>query len=144
MVRIIATLAALFSVQAFACPNLTGSYTCNYGNGQSEQISVSQREANGITYYSYNNDEFAADGSVVPLQDSADLKQATFKAWCENTTLKNQIMGKYYNNGTYFGDLNMVIDITSANGNLQQNATGNLKGSQGDYPINNSVTCTKN
>lgn len=142
--KIIIALAAAFSVQAFACPNLTGSYTCDYGNGQTEQMTISQEERNGVTFYKYNNDEFAADGTVYPLQDSAELKQGTFKAWCESTILKNQIMGKYYNNGSYFGDLDMTMDLTLNNGNLSQVAKGSLKSANGDYPINQTVTCNKN
>lgn len=143
--RTIAALALMFSAaSAFACPNLAGSFTCNY-NGQKEVITVTQSMKGAVTVYMVNGSEIVADNQVRNIPDDESLKNATFRAWCDDTvTLKGQILGKYYNNGSYFGDLTADINFLLANGNLKQVTTGELKGANGNYPINNETVCTKN
>lgn len=142
MFRAIILAAAFVSASAFACPDLTGNYTCTYGNGQTEDVAITQEVREGVTYFKYNNDEFAADGREYTLADSAELKEGKFSAWCEDVTLKNKIVGKYYNNGSYFGDLTMIVDITKSGTSINQAVNGSLKSSNGEYPINQTVTCT--
>jgi hypothetical protein len=142
MLRIITVLAALFSVTAMACPDLTGAFTCTYSDGSTEVMNIKYRTENGISYYTYGSDEFAADGTVYPLADSDNLKSGTFSAMCsDDITLKNNIKGEYYYQGSDYGPLDMTINYSMDNGNLKQVASGTLKGSA--FP-DQTATCTKN
>ncbi len=143
--RILASLALLFSVQAFACPNLTGSFTCTYQDGSSETVTISQADKAGVTVYNYNGSDIPADNMTYQIPDDESLKQATFRAWCENESLKGNIVGKYYNNGSYFGDLNMVLDLALEGNNLKSTTSGSLVDTSGkSYPLDGTTTCVRN
>ncbi len=142
--RTIAALLLLVSVNAYACPELTGSYTCTYQDGSSEVLSISQENKDGVTVYNYNGSMIPADNKVYPVPDDETLKQATFRAWCETATLKGNIVGKYYNNGALFGDLDMTLSLSLDGTSLKSVTTGALTNSGGTYPLDGSVTCARN
>ena len=143
--RTIVAALALVSSQAFACPDLTGTYTCTYSDGSTEIVSMAQENKDGVTVYTYNGSSVPADNKAYPVPDDETLKEGTFRAWCDDTqVLKAELLGKYYNNGAYFGDLTLNMDFSIENNNLKQTTTGMLKSSSGDYPLNNEVLCTRN
>lgn len=142
--RKLAALALLFSAQAFACPDLTGAYTCKYQDGSSEVVTISQESKAGVTVYNYNGSSIPADNVVYPMPDDQNLRSATFRAWCENASLKGNILGKYYNEGNYFGDLDMTLDLSLDGTNLKSVTTGTIKNSGGTYPLDGQVVCTRN
>lgn len=143
--RKLALVALAFSVQAFACPELTGTFTCTYSDGTSETMAISQQVVNGVTVYNYNGTEIRADNQIYPVPEDETLKEGTFRAWCEDAvTLKGEMKGKYYNGGSYFGDLVMNLAFSKAGSDLKQVTTGNLKNGGGDYPLNSEVTCIAN
>ncbi len=143
--RTIAALALLISVQAWACPDLTGTFTCTYQDGSQEVVNMSQELKNGVTVYNYNGTPVAADNVVNDVPDDESLKQATFRAWCDdNITLKAELKGKYYSEGNYFGDLLMNMEFTMVGNDLKQVSTGSIKNSGGDYPLNGETLCTRN
>ncbi len=136
----------LFTAQAFACPNLTGSYTCNYQDGSSEVVTVSQDQKDGVTVYNYNGSEMPADNQTYQIPDDENLKQGTWRAWCDagSEVLAAQILGKYYNQGSYAGDLTMNIAISLNGGNLQQVTNGQLVNSGGSHPFSETMVCNRN
>lgn len=106
---------------------------------------MSQADKNGVTVYNYNGSEIPADNVTYPVPDDQNLRNSTFRAWCEGDMLKGNIVGKYYDNGAEFGDLDMVLSLSLDGNNLKNVTTGNLKGKDGNvYPINADVTCTRN
>jgi hypothetical protein len=143
--RSIIALALAFSAQAYACPSLTGNFTCTYQDGSRDTVSISQEMKDGITTYSYNGGLIQADNVARPIQDEEEIREATLRAWCDDaTTLKAQMLGKYYNNGSYFGDLTINLFLSMEGANLKQVTDGNLKSANGDYPIQGQVVCTPN
>lgn len=143
--RILAAIALLFSAQAFACPNLTGAYTCTYQDGTSDVVTMTQEEKGGVTIYNYNGSLIPADNALYPVPDDDNVKQATFRAWCDNASLKGNIVGKYYNNGALFGDLNMTLDLSLNNTSLKSVTTGTLTATNGTvYPLDGDLTCVRN
>lgn len=144
--RKFAVLALLFSAQAFACPNLTGSFTCTYPDGSSQVVAISQQlRADGITVYNHNGSDIPADNVAYPVPDEANLRSATFKAWCADAnTLSAQLVGQYFQDGAYFGDLDMTSNFTLAGTDLKQVTAGTLKNAGGEYPLNSDMTCTRN
>lgn len=142
--RILAAALLLVSAQAFACPDLTGSFTCSTPNG-TEVLNLSQADKNGVTVYNYNGSDIPADNQAYPMQDDQSIKEATFRAWCEGASLKGNLIGKYYNAGSYFGDLNMTLDLSLQGNDLLNVTGGTLVTTSGQtYPLDNSVVCTRN
>src|ERR1035437_10237624 len=98
--RTLAVIALPFSAQAFACPTLTGAYTCTYQDGSKEVMNVTQDTKGTVTTFSINGSEMVADGQVRPVPDDANIKNANFKSWCDDdVTLKGLLVGQYFNNG---------------------------------------------
>jgi hypothetical protein len=140
--RKLAALALLVSVNAWACPDLTGTYTCKYQDGQTEVVTLSQENKDGVVIYNYNGSSIPADNVARPVPDDATLREGTFRAWCETDIFKAQLLGKYYDQGVYFGDLTLNIDFTKVGNDLKQVNTGSVKNSASEYPINAEVVCT--
>ena len=145
--RKFAVIALLFSGSAFACPNLTGNYTCTYQDGSSEVVSITQTTdaTTGVTVYTHNGSQIPADSNAYPVPDDATLKEATFKAWCaDDATLSAQLVGKYFQDGAYFGDLDMTSNFSLVGTDLKQVTAGTLKNTGGTYPLNSELTCKLN
>jgi hypothetical protein len=143
--RTLIAVALLFSAQAFACPELAGTYTCTFSDGTEETGTVTQSVVNGINIYNYNGTEIRADGVTYPVPEDETLKEGTSRAWCDDPlTLKGEVIGKYYSGGSYFGEVVLNLEFSKVGTSLRQVTTGNLKNSGGDYPINSDITCTAN
>ncbi len=143
--RTFATMALLFSVQAYACPQLTGAYTCAYQDGSSEVITLSQELKDGVTVYTHNGSTIPADNVAYPVPDDANIREATFRATCTgDVTLSANLTGKYYQDGQYFGDLNMTSNFSLNGKDLKQVTVGTLKNQGGEHPLNSELTCTRN
>ncbi len=141
--RTLAALALLFSAQAFACPTLTGNYTCTYKDGTNETVSITQSaDKAGMVTYIYNGSQVPANNQIYDVPDDQSVKQGKFRAWCDDdVTLKSQLIGKYWSNGSYFGDLTMNMNFQIESGNLKQVTTGNVVNSGGTYPIDDTLVC---
>lgn len=145
--RILAALALLVSVNAYACPDLSGSFTCTSQDNTSEVVTLSQENKDGITIYNYNGSMIPADNQAYQVPDDQNLKEGTFRAWCDandNVTLKTELIGKYYDQGSYYGDLTMNMDFSLNGTDLRQVTTGKLVNSGGEQPLNGDMTCVRN
>ncbi len=142
--RSLTALALLFSINAWACPNLAGNYTCTYQDGSSEMVSISQENKNGVITYSYNGSSVPADNIARQIPDDETIKQGTFRAWCEDVVLKAEMLGKYYSNGSLYGDLTLNMSFSKIGNDLKNVTVGLLKNSGGEYPLNSEVTCSFN
>lgn len=141
--RTLLAVLLLGSVQAFACPNLTGSFTCTYSDGSSEVLNITQEAKEGVTTYNINQSLTPADNVIYTVPDDETLKEGTFRAWCnDDVTLKGELIGKYYDQGSFFGDLLLNIDYSLDGANLKQVTTGTLTSANGQYPINAETVCT--
>ena len=143
--RKLAALALLFSAQAFACPQLAGVYTCSYQDNSSEIITITQELKDGVTVYTHNGSQIPADNQSYPVPDDANLRSATYRAFCPDAaTLSANLVGKFYQDGQFYGDLDMTSNFTLEGANLKNVVTGTLKNQGGDYPLNSEVLCTRN
>ena len=143
--RSLLAILAFSSINAFACPDLTGTFTCTFSDGSSDVLTVSQENKDGVTLYIFGGEVTPADNAIYTIPDDATLKQGTFRAWCDDSvTLKAQILGQYYDAGQYYGDLTLNINYTIENGNLKDYTNGTLVNSNGTYPINSETVCTRN
>jgi len=144
MLRTLAVFAFLASAQAFACPNLTGSYTCT-DNGQSQIMTISQANKGTFTDYNVNGQDIVTDNIAHPQPDQDNVKQSTMRAWCnDDATLHLQLLVKYYDNNAPVGDITVNLDISMQAQNLHQVTTGGLAANGQTYPVNSDIVCTKN
>ncbi|HAG90651.1 MAG TPA: hypothetical protein DCL41_02195 [Bdellovibrionales bacterium] len=140
----------LFGAQAMACPNLTGTYSCTYQDG-TEKMELSQTETNGVTVYSFRNADdpndqggnLPADNQVYRLQDTKDFRNGTLQSWCEGDALKIQQQAEHYQEEQHVGNLSLVITMSIVDNNLSQVTDGFYETGSGNYPINESMTCTR-
>lgn len=111
-------LAAFTTVNAFACPDLTGSYQCNNEDGQSI-IQIQQSEENGSTAYAITtNGEVSY---VIPDNTEYTGEDGTkVRMWCESNQVRINIQavdteaGPWVANLAYYQDesKNLVNDIS--------------------------------
>ena len=143
--RTLAVIALLFSAQAFACPQLAGNFTCTYQDGSKEVMTVTQDTKGNLTTYNVNGSDIITDNVAKPMQDDANIKNATFRSWCDDdVTLKGELIGQYFNNGKFYGDLTVALNYSMSGSDLKQNVDGQVVGSNGTQPIKQETVCTKN
>ena len=142
--KIVVMVGALVSASAFACPNLSGVYTCPDQQNGPQTVEITQTEENGITTYFQNGESLVSDNLVKPIPESADFKEGTMQAFCEGDALKVAVKGKVWDQGQFFGDLDVVSNYSlDADKNLVDTFDGSVKSAQGNYPINDLTTCVR-
>ncbi len=141
-------IALLFSAPAMACPNLSGSFTCKYQDNTAEVVTITQGvNKDGTTVYQYNGSAIIADNVSYPIPDDQTLKEGTFKAWCnpeEATVLNSLLTGKYYSQGSYYGDLVLNMKFSMEGSDLKQVTKGTLKNQSSEYPLDSDLVCKRN
>lgn len=140
------SLLATLSVSAMACPNLTGSYTCTYRDHSSETVTISQSaDKSGVITYVYNGSLIPTDNKVYDVPEDQSLKEGKFRAWCDDdVTLKTELVGKYWSNGAYYGDLLMDMNFSKDGDSLSSVTTGSVKNATETKPLDSTMTCTHN
>lgn len=142
--NLLAVACSLFSVGAFACPNLSGTFSCPDAQNGPQIVTITQSESNGITTYYQNGEALAADNVVKSIPDEPTFKEGKMRAYCEGDSLKVAVQGKVWDQGQFFGDLDVVSNYSlDASSNLVDKFEGNIKSAQGDYPIGDLTTCTR-
>lgn len=145
MIRIALIFSALFSIQAFACPDLTGNYTCDYGNGESHIWDISYREAAGVGYYTINGTEFPADNSVIAYPDQEDFRELWVRLSCNIDLLKFEQNYKSYDHGRYTGHASSATSIGMFGPKMRMESSGTYTDANGGvFPLTGSAVCTKN
>jgi hypothetical protein len=146
--RKLAAMALIFSIESYACPQLSGEFVCRYPDGSSEKIVLSQTLDGNITVYNVNGSNIVADNKVYPVPDDANVRNAYFRAWCDDTvSLKGHLVGQYFHNNAYYGDLDLNFVYLLVNppaGDLKQVAMGTLTNSSGERSLNSETICARN
>jgi len=142
VIKSILTLLTFTSAFAFACPKLEGQYTCQYSDGSSDAVIISQKNENGTTVYSLGATEVIADGKTHPV-DQDDLK-GTYIAQCAASSVNADVTGKVYDNGQPAADVTMTIKVnkTTAGANIEQ--SGEFKFGADVVPFEDKAICTLN
>jgi hypothetical protein len=148
--KVLLTGLLFVGAQAFACPDLTGTYTCSY-EGQTETLEISQSETDGVTTFTMKdptdpNDQggsLPADNNTYQIEDSEQFKNATIRGYCEADAFKIAQAGQYYDQGQHIADIDAVISMSLVDGNLLQDTKGVFKTASGDYPLDSQLTCTR-
>ncbi|MCB0391865.1 MAG: hypothetical protein KDD58_11270 [Bdellovibrionales bacterium] len=132
-------------VEAQACPDLSGVYTCG-----EEELTVETFELNGVYYLEFNgNGGLPADGAWLQLPDSEEEKNAKFRLTCgDKAPYGSHFLLDYesdlYQQGQYVAFLDAeVYFYINVNNELAQDTVGVAKGSWGEQPIDEKIVCTK-
>lgn len=146
MKRFAALAVLLTSAAAWACPDLSGQYVCTYQDGSQEGLLIKQNLINGVMVYDYAGSRIIGDNAPYPLPNDANLRGATFRAWCDpapGSPLRAQIVASYFSQGSLYGEL--ILDMTYARVGLdvKQTTQGTLRNSGGQSPLNSEQTCTR-
>jgi hypothetical protein len=144
MVKYAVLILLASATQAFACPELTGNFTCQDERGQPQAVQITQADKNGSTVYMYNGSEILTDNHVYPIPDDDTLKQGTFRGWCDADKVMGQVLGQYYSNGLLYGDLTLNMELSLSGTDLVSHSYGDIKNSTGKQPFDGSVTCKRN
>ncbi len=138
------SVSALFASAAMACPDLSGSYSCD-----GEKLTISQSVgADGVTTYSINDGQamLRADGvarDVATGDESIPMVSETYG--CAGNTLVNTVRGDIVDGGNKIGALFVTTSYTNEGGNLNSAYNGNATMNDGQvHPIEGFATCSPN
>lgn len=105
-------LVSLFSVQAFACPNFAGTYTCQNEDGMNETMVLTQKAIpGGMRYTSTVNgvsEDMDADGKP-HVADPSEPK-VTYVAKCNGAKVNSVVTGPLEEEGQVVGSMKIVSD----------------------------------
>ena len=99
--KILSILLFLFSVNAFACPNLGGNYNCEAAN-ETWSMSIIQTQENGVTVYKrtggQNEGTYIADGKARPHKVTANEEEinGTISTNCSGPKVTIQFLANYH------------------------------------------------
>ena len=105
--------AVIFS--AWACPDLTGTYSCPDGEGGSDITTVTQA-VNGLSTTYYVNDEvYEADGVtrdfIMQDDDGEFIVRGTRNVSCAGAMLRTHEIADTFFNNNKLGTHNVLIDV---------------------------------
>lgn len=138
-----AILSALVAVPVFACPFLTGSYTCLNENDSEQTLVISQSEADGATHYIINGSELVIDNQSHAITGDPTFRNASMNAWCDSDMIDYEITGQYFDGDTEIGSLSIVNVIKISGDQVTETADGQMRNDRGVFPVSASITCTR-
>lgn len=134
------SLALTFlSLNAFACPNLGGNYTCGAAD-ETWDMSIVQTQQNGVTVYKRsggrNEGTFIADGKTRPHTVSANEEEirGTLSTTCSGSKVTTQFLADYHGSPIDFtekmnysnGGL-VILDTVKLGGQVYDNSSYECK-----------------
>jgi hypothetical protein len=135
------TISFLISASAFACPQISGNYTCQTQDGP--QITVIQQStaADG-DIFDIDGYQFKADGVSYP--ENSEEFIGTIATACNPTTVNITIIGDVIENGSKIGSTNLTQSMYMENGSLVQDLNGVFDYQGQAIPIAEKILCTPN
>jgi hypothetical protein len=142
MTKFIIALISLSAVQAFACPDLAGNYTCTYSDGTSEATEFTQSTTNGVTTYNLGVQEVIADGAPHPVKEE-DI-DGSYTATCTTDAVSTVLTGDILDAGQAVAKVNVTLKVQKNRTGLAIGQTGEISVGADVIPVDDSATCTKN
>lgn len=140
MKSILALGTLMISVASYACPQLAGTYACNY-DGEVEMTTITQGVQNGVTYYVSDGETILMDGQSKSFQDEGAV--GYYIAQCDGNTAQIQTVADMIENGAIVGNMDTTTDLTPSQTGVVMQTTGQVNYQGQVYPINESVECTR-
>lgn len=133
--------ALFFCLQASACPDLTGRYTCN-GNDISESLVITQEVSDTLKVI-VNDAEILVDGKSYPMTGDPSLRNASIRSWCEDKAIKSQMTGELYEADQKIGDVETTIEYVLGEDGIVEMTSSRVKTAAGESPTESTLTCTR-
>jgi hypothetical protein len=130
-----------FSVNALACPQISGTYTCETEDGP-EILEISQTNSSGIETFNIDGTDFVADGVTKKYADTEF--NGTITATCSLNKLDITTFGDIYESGTKTSYVAVKESYYASKDGLVYAINGNFEHQGQVYPINEKVNCSKN
>jgi hypothetical protein len=142
-------LFSLFSVQAWACPNFTGSYVCQNEEGGDEgsyAMTMTQRTANSGTIYTSTIDGEASDLIVDGKPHVADPEQPKiiYVAKCQGSVVKVEMNGPVEEDGQIVGSMKSNMDHFMSGAKLMTKGKNIITYMGQEFTQDVESYCTKN
>lgn len=100
--KLFTAILLLVSVNAFACPDITGSFTCKFKNRISER-EIAKTETGFVMIADGVEQTYNVDGSITSVPDSDGLKDGQFSSICEGNTFIVNFTGTLMYEGSEIG-----------------------------------------
>jgi hypothetical protein len=141
MKTLVIALSFLISGSAFACPQISGNYTCQTQDGP--QITVIQQStAVDGDIFDIDGYQFKADGVAYP--ENSEEFTGTIATACTANAVDITIIGDVIENGTKIGSTNLTQSMYMENGSLIQDLNGVFEYEGQAIPIAEKILCTPN
>lgn len=107
--------AAVFSLAAWSCPQLEGTYRCRV-NGKVTDTIITQDLRNGVWTFVVTNDattlDVVADGKNYNVSDLGEIRNASYRASCNSQQLTINASGDVYSGTRFIGKGTSVMDFS--------------------------------
>jgi len=133
--KIFSLALTFLSLNAFACPNLGGNYTCGASN-ETWAMSIVQTQQNGVTVYKrtggQNEGTYIADGKARPHTVSANEEEitGTLSTTCSGSKVTTQFLADYHGSPidftekmNYSNGVLVVLDTTKMGGQVYDSSS---------------------
>ncbi len=137
---------SLLSVQAFACPNFTGTYTCQDEETGSYQMDITQRNISGGTVYtSVENGEtyeFIVDGK----SHVADPEQpnVVYVANCSGNIVNSVTSGPLEEDGQTVGSMKAISETFLRGNDLVTKSKATIIYGDQEFQQDYESSCSRN
>jgi|GEM_PF-2069919 len=130
-----------FCLQAQACPDLTGQYTCTDSDG-SETLTITQEVSDTLKVI-VNDTEIIVDSKSYPMTGDPTMKNASIRSWCDDKAIKSQMTGDLYNGDEKTGYVETMVQYILAEDGLIEVRSSKVKTEGGETPTESTLTCTR-
>jgi hypothetical protein len=135
-------IVGLFSSAAWACPDLSGHYTCGNDDSQDTVVISKQATATGFNLV-FDDSQVVSDDQVYPLEGDPTFRNGSIHTWCDEVGIKTQVVGEYYDGEKKIGSIDMVTSYEIVNGTLIQSDRGQMINDLGPLTVENNQPCSK-
>lgn len=130
----------LVAGNAYACPNLSGTFTCKTGE-VIETLVVTQEE--GQNSVIVDTVQLLADDIAHPFSEDPSFRNAFERISCTDSVFRKHITGDYYQGDLKIGELDSTVEYSLVNNNLVETTTGKMSNILGEVPLDNRMVCER-
>jgi len=103
---LLVVIKLLFSIPAFACPDITGNYLCKEQDGREDTLVLVLGEKNGVATLYDQADEYFLDEKKHALE--WEMLSGSYVASCKSQQILVEIAGEIFIDGVKFGDMTLT------------------------------------
>lgn len=132
-----------FGLQAKACPDLSGQYTCTSDDLTETESLVVTQETSPVLKVTVNGSEMLLDNKNYPMTGDPTLRNANIRSWCADNAVKSEVTGDFYDNDKKIGDIDTLTSYSLIGDSFIETVTGRIRNPAGETPLDNRLLCTR-